>query len=92
MPLLPINTCSNCSKLSGCRFGHSHASLNTYHIIRVVLHIWDSLPRAARGSTTGQPLQHTNEFGEVSSLLRLLESILRTFEVATFSVLDSTIG
>jgi len=67
-------------------------SVPAHHIARVVLRIWDVLPYETQGGTTGQPPQPIQEFGEIRSLLTVLELILKTFEVATLNVLDSMLG
>jgi len=67
-------------------------SISSYHILRVVLRIWDVLPDEVRGGMTGQPLQPVQELGVIRSLLTLLELILKAFEVAIISVLDSMLG
>jgi len=58
----------------------------------VVLGTWDVLPSEARSDTTGQPPQPAHEFGEIRSLLTVLELILKAFEVVILSVLDIMLG
>jgi len=44
------------------------------------------------GGTTGQPPQPIQRFGEISSLLTVLEFILKVFEVETLSVSNRMLG
>jgi len=60
-------------------------------MFRVVLRIWDTLPHGADGDKAGQQAQSLCDFGEIESLLTLLTSILKIFEVATFNVPDCMI-
>jgi len=57
-------------------------------MFRIVLRIWDALPNDANGHPMGQSLQPPQEFDEIKSLLKILELILKTFEVVTFRVFE----
>ena len=61
-------------------------------MFRVTLRIWDSLPHGANGGTSGQQAQSLSDCGEIESLLTLLTSILKIFEVVIFNVPDCMIG
>jgi len=83
-----MKTYSEYFTLLGCRCRRSLISIFAYHILRVVLRIWDVLPDEARGGMTSQPPQPVQELSEIRSLLTLLELILKAFEVAILSLLD----
>jgi len=83
-----MKTYSDYFTLLGCRCRRFLVSISAYHILRVVLRIWDVLPDEVRDGMTGQPPQPVQELGEIRSLLTLLELILKAFEVVILSLLD----
>ena len=52
----------------------------------VALRIWDAIPRNTNGVRTYEPRKHVEKPGEIKSMLTLLDSMLKIFEVALADV------